>query len=174
LNGAHRLSAPQKLKDTHLLDGFDCGKDALNRWLRTHALANQKADYTQVMVVTHEDRVVGFYGLSMSSVHRDNLPKKIKAHPAPKDIPCLLLGQLAVDARWRGQGIGVGLLKDALTRAVSVADQAGMRAVVVNALDTEAAEFWAAVGFTAARGDPQTFFKSIDDIRLTLAASITG
>jgi hypothetical protein len=62
-------------------------------------------------------------------------PKKIKPHQAPKDIPCLLLGQLAVDALWHGQGIGAGLVKDALTREISVAGQAGMRAVVFNALD---------------------------------------
>lgn len=174
MNVAAGLSAPQKLNDAHVLVGFDCGKEALNHWLRTHALANQKADYTQVMVVANGIDVVGFYGLSMSSVHRDDVPKKIKPHPAPKDIPCLLLGQLAVDARWRGKGVGAGLLKDALIRAISIADQAGMRAVVVNALDEDAGKYWASVGFSAAKGDPQTFFRSIDDIRATLAASMDG
>lgn len=173
MNAAVTLSAPQKLTDAHVLDGFNCGKEALNRWLRTHALANQKANYTQVMVVTKGADVVGFYGLSMSSVHRDDVPKKIKPHPAPKDIPCLLLGQLAVDLRCQGQGIGAGLLKDALTRGVNIAGQAGMRAVVVNALDEDARKYWASVGFIPSKGDPQTFFRSIDDIQTTLAASMT-
>lgn len=172
MNVAAGLSPPQKLNETHVLAGFDCGKEALNQWLRVHALANQKADYTRVMVVTSGSDVVGFYGLSMSSVHRDHVPKKIKQHPAPKDIPCLLLGQLAVDMRWLKKGIGAGLLKDALIRAVGIADQAGMRAVVVNALNEDAGKFWAGVGFIAAKGDPQTFFRSIEDIRATLAASL--
>ena len=172
MNVAARLSPPQKLNETHVLTGFDCGKEALNQWLRVHALANQKADYTQVMVVTSGADVVGFYGLSMSSVHRDDAPKKIKPHPAPRDIPCLLLGQFAVDTRWSGKGIGAGLLKDALTRAIRIADQAGMRALVVNAVDEEAGKFWASKGFIAAKGDPQTLFRSIEDIRATLAASL--
>lgn len=174
MNVAAGLSQPQKLNETHVLAGFDCGKEALNRWLRVHALANQKSDYTQVMVVTNGADVVGFYGLSMSSVHRDDVPKKIKPHPAPRDIPCLLLGQLAVDSRWGGKGIGSGLLKDALIRAIGIADHAGMRAVVVNALDEEAGKFWAGMGFIAAKGDPQTFFRSIEDIRATLAEAMAG
>lgn len=168
------LSQPQKLNEAHGLIGFDCGKEALNRWLRDHALANQKANYTQVMVITCGANVVGFYGLAMSSVHRNDAPRKIKPHPAPRDIPCLLLGQLAVDKRWRGKGIGLGLLKDALTRAVHVADQAGMRAVMVNALDEDAGGFWASMGFIAAAGDPQTWFRSIEDIRASLAAALGG
>jgi GNAT superfamily N-acetyltransferase len=172
LTAAQRLSAPQRLKENHVLDGFDCGKDALNHWLRSHAMANQKADYTKVMVVSCGMAVIGYYGLSMSSVHRDEVPKKIKQHPAPVDIPCLLIGQLAVDHRWRGQGVGVGLLKDALIRAVDVADKAGTRAIVVNALDDEAGEFWLKMGFLPAKGDSQTFFRKIEDVRATLAAAI--
>ena len=172
MNGAVGLSAPQNLNDTHVLGGFDCGKEALNHWLRTYALANQKANYTKVMVVTHGLDVVGFYGLSMSSVHRDDVPKQVKSHPAPQDIPCLLLGQLAVDTRWRQQGVAAGLVKDALTRAVNAADQVGSRAIVVNALDEEAGKFWLAMGFITSKADPQTFFRSMDDVRATLAAAM--
>ena len=172
MNGAVGLSAPQNLNDTHVLDGFDCGKEALNHWLRTYALANQKTNYTKVMVVTQGLDVVGFYGLSMSSVHRDDVPKRIKSHPAPQDIPCLLLGQLAVDTRWHRQGVAAGLVKDALTRAINAADQVGSRAVVVNALGEEAGKFWLAMGFITSKADPQTFSRSMDDVRATLAAAM--
>lgn len=166
------LSAPHRLTGAHDLGGFDCGKRVLNKWLFEHAHANQKADYTQVMVVTHDVTVVGFYGLSMSSVSRNDVPRKIKSHPAPRQIPCLLLGQLAVDKRWRGNGIGRGLLKDALMRAVRLAGDVGTRAVVVNALDEEAARFWASVGFIVSSTEPQTFFRSMQDIRATLARAL--
>lgn len=165
---AGELSPPQILNETHVLDGFDCGKEALNIWLREHALANQKADYTKVMVVTTGANVVGFYGLAISSVHREDAPKKIRPQPAPKEIPCLLLGQLAVDKRWHGKGIGLGLLKDALIRAARIAEEAGMRAVVVNALDEDAGKFWTSVGFIASKKDSQTYFRSIADIRAAL------
>lgn len=169
MNTAAWLSSPQQLNEVHTLAGFDCGKEALNRWLRVRALANQKAEYKKVMVVANGVDVIGFYGLSLSSVHRDDAAKKVRPHPAPKDIPCLLLGQLAVDIRWGNKGIGSALLKDALIRAVNIADQAGMRAVVVNALDEDAGKFWIGKGFIGTQKDPQTFFRSIQDIRATLA-----
>ncbi len=162
------------MNEAHVLDQFDCGKQALNRRLRTHALANQKADYTKVMVVVHDQQVVGYYGLSLSSVQREGIPKKLCSYPAPSPIPCLLLGQLAVDRRWHGKGIGIALLRDALIRAVKIAENAGTRAVVVHALDEAAGQFWTKVGFLATPHDSQTFFRTIGDIRATLAASLTS
>lgn len=167
-----RLTTPQTLNDGHVLDRFDCGREAMNHWLRTHALANQKADYTKVMVVAHDREVVGYYGLSLSSVQREDVPKKLRSHPAPNPIPCLLLGQLAVHRQWHGKGIGTALLKDALIRAVKIAENAGTRAVVVNALDETAGQFWTRVGFLATSHDPQTLFRKMADIRTTLAASL--
>lgn len=172
LNVALGLSPPQKLQPIHILDGFDCGKEALNAWLQDHALKNQNDGYTQVMVVVDGLNVVAFYALAMSSVQREHVPRRIKAHPAPKEIPCVLLGQFAVDTRWCGKGIGRGLLKDALIRAVRMADEIGTRAVVVNALDEGAGKFWAQMGFIALRNDSQTYFRSIQDIRATLAVAV--
>jgi predicted N-acetyltransferase YhbS len=172
LSRVAKLGTPQALNDGHVLDQFDSGREALNQWLRTRALANQKADYTRVIVVTHLQEVVGYYGLSLSSVQRGDLPRKLRSHPAPNPIPCLLLGQLAVDRRWQGKGIGIALLKDALIRAVKIAEHAGTRAVVVNALDEAAAQFWTRVGFLATPHDSQTFFRTIADIRASLAASL--
>lgn len=162
------LSTPHPLHGNDDLAGFDCGKPALNRWLQLRARANQHADYTKVIVVTNELSVVGYYGLSLSSVLRDDVPRQVKKHPAPTEIPCLLLGQLAVDVRWKGHGIGIGLLRDALIRAVNIAEHAGTRAVVVNALDADAAAFWVQAGFIAAAADPSTYFRTIADIRATL------
>ncbi|MHB1273759.1 MAG: GNAT family N-acetyltransferase [Rhodanobacter sp.] len=166
------LSAPQRLNEQHVLADFDCGKAALNTWLQSHAWTNQQADYTKVMVVASGKSVVGYYGLSLSSVHRDDVPRQVRKHPAPKDIPCLLLGQLAVDHRWKGRGIGGALLRDALIRALTIAGHAGTRAVVVNALDDDACRFWAGVGFLSVPKDPSTFYRRIEDIRATLGAAM--
>lgn len=162
------LSAPHPLRGDDDLAGFDCGKPALNRWLRSRARANQHADYTQVIVVTNELSVVGYYGLSLSSVHRGDAPRRVSQHPASREIPCLLLGQLAVDVRWKGHGIGTGLLRDALIRALTVAEHVGTRAVVVNALDSDAAAFWKHAGFIAVAKNPSSWFRTIADIRATL------
>ncbi|WP_456095270.1 GNAT family N-acetyltransferase [Paramagnetospirillum caucaseum] len=79
-------------------------------------------------------------------------------------MPCLLLGQLATDQGWAGQGIGTGLLAHALIRCVQAARLIGGWALVVNALDPDAAAFWERRGFLPSKDDPLVLFRSIADI----------
>ncbi|RWQ62562.1 GNAT family N-acetyltransferase, partial [Mesorhizobium sp.] len=83
--------------------------------------------------------------------------------------PCLLIGQLAVDHRYAGQGVGSGLVKDALHRCVAGADIVGGRAVVVRAIDAEAERYWQSWGFIPARDNPSVLMRSIQDVSLWLA-----
>jgi GNAT superfamily N-acetyltransferase len=84
-------------------------------------------------------------------------------------VPCLLLAQLATDLRWAGQGIGTGLVKHALERCVRAAALIGGRALMVNAIDRQAAEFWRRRGFIPSKDDPLVLFRSIGDIAASLA-----
>jgi predicted N-acetyltransferase YhbS len=86
-------------------------------------------------------------------------------------VPCLLLGQFATDADWAGQGVGTSLLRHALVRSVLGARLIGGRAVIVHALDAEAADFWRRRGFLPSKDDPLTLFRSIVDIVASLAAA---
>jgi GNAT superfamily N-acetyltransferase len=86
----------------------------------------------------------------------------------------LLLGQLATDLRWAGKGIGTGLLKHALERCVAAAELIGGRALVVNAVDDEAAAFWRRRGFISSKDDPFLLFRSIADIAASLAEGAGG
>ena len=81
----------------------------------------------------------------------------------------MLLGQLAIDTRWAGLGIGTGLVKHALQRCVQAASLIGGRALMVNAVDREAAEFWRRRGFEPCRDDPLILLRSISDIAASLA-----
>ncbi|HEX3504915.1 MAG TPA: GNAT family N-acetyltransferase [Xanthobacteraceae bacterium] len=83
-------------------------------------------------------------------------------------MPCLLLGQLATDQNWIGKGIGTGLLKHALQRCVTAAGLIGGRALIVNAVDAEAAAFWQRRGFIPTKDDPLVLFRSIADIAASL------
>ena len=165
------LSAPERLTDQHDLSAFACGKPALDRWLQTRALNNQQKGFTAVMVVHDAGRVVGYYGLAPTAVIPAGLPRAIRTGQPPDPVPCLLLGQLATDANWAGQGVGSGLLKHALQRCVAAADLVGGRALVVNALDEDAAAFWGRRGFLASKDDPFRLFRSIADIAASLAAA---
>lgn len=163
------LSAPEPLTAAHDLSQFSCGKPVLDHWLKTRALSNQQKGFTAVLVVHEAGRVVGYYGLAPTAVVPAVLPRSIRTGQPPDPVPCLLLGQLATDTGWAGQGIGTGLVKHALQRCVQAATLIGGRALMVNAVDGEAAEFWRRRGFLPSKDDPLVLLRSIADI----AASFT-
>jgi GNAT superfamily N-acetyltransferase len=163
------ISAPELLNDAHDLSQFSCGKPSLDNWLRTRALSNQAKGFTAVMVVQDALRVVGYYGLAPTAVVPANLPRSIRTGQSPDPLPCLLLGQLATDHRVQGLGIGTGLLRHALQRCVEGAALVGGRALIVNAIDEEAAAFWRRRGFLPSRDDPMILARTIRDIAASLS-----
>jgi len=165
------LSRPESLSAEHDVEPFSCGRPALDVWLKTRALSNQEKGFTVVMAVHEAGRVVGYYGLAPTAVLATTVPRSIRTGQPPSPIPCLLLGQLAVDRAWAGQGVGTALLAHALQRCVVGARLIGSRAVVVNALDDEAARFWAGRGFVASKDDALVLFRSIADIATSLKAA---
>lgn len=162
------ISSPELLTAVHNVSEFSCGKSSLDRWLKTRALSNQEKGFTAVLVVHEANRVIGYYGLAPTAVVPSTLPRSIRTGQPPDPIPCLLLGQLATDQNWIGKGVGTGLLKHALQRCVAAARLVGGRALLVNAVDVEAANFWKRRGFIASKDDPLLLLRSIADI----AASI--
>ena len=163
------LSGIELLSDAHRLDGFDCGKPALDHWLANFARSNQSRGFTRVLVVHDDGQVVGYYGLAPSVIEPNAAPRAIRTGRPPDPIPCLLIGQLAVDRRHAGRGIGSALVRDALQRCANGADIVGGRAVVVRAIDTEAEAYWQGWGFIPARDNPSVLMRSVDDIRAWLA-----
>ena len=163
------ISAPEPLTAAHDVSEFSCGKPTLDHWLRTRALSNQEKGFTAVLVVHEVGHVVGYYGLAPTAVVPNVLSRSIRTGQPPDPVPCLLLGQLAADINWAGRGIGTGLLKHALERCVHAASLVGGRALMVNAVDDEAAAFWRRRGFLPSRDDPLVLFRSITDIAVSLA-----
>lgn len=168
------LSQPVLLTADHDVAPFSCGKPALDAWLKTRALWNQQKGFTAVMVVHEAGRVVGYYGLAPTAVLPATMPRPVRTGQPPNPVPCLLLGQLATDQGWAGRGIGTALLSHALQRCVVGARLIGGRAVIVHALDDEAAAFWTRRGFLPSKGDPFVLFRSIPDIAASLQAAGTA
>jgi GNAT superfamily N-acetyltransferase len=165
------LSPPEAITPQHDVSLFSCGKPALDRWLKTRALSNHERGFTVVMVVHDDGHVVGYYGMAPTAVAPASLPRSVRTGQPPSPVPCLLLGQLATDHRFTGRGIGTGLLRDALIRAVAGAHLIGGRALVVHAIDKDAANFWRRRGFVASKDNPLVLFCSIADVAASLRAA---
>jgi GNAT superfamily N-acetyltransferase len=158
------LSAPEPIEARHEVGAFSCGKPALDNWLKTRAFANQRNGFAAVMVVHEKNRVGGFYALAPTAILPASMPRSLRTGQPPNPVPCLLLGQLATDLKWAGRGVGTALLADALRRSVRAADLVGGRALVVKAIDVEAAEFWRRRGFQPSRDDEMILFRALADI----------
>ena len=134
----------EKLRRDHVLEGFDCGKEPLNRFLVRNALQSQQASGSQTYVALAADRVIGYHTLVVGEVAPALVPERVKKGLGAHAVPIMLLARLAVSEDWKGRGIGSALLKDALLRTVQAGDIAGIRAFAVHAKDSEARDFTAA------------------------------
>src|SRR5438874_7697895 len=139
----------EKLRRDHLVDLFDCGQEALNRFLVRYAFQNQQAESSQTYVALVGDEVVGFYTLVVAQVEYDDAPQRLGKGLAKHPIPLMLLARLAVATSWQGKGLGTGLLKDARPRMLHAADTARIRALAVHA-EVVARAFYAPFGLVEA------------------------
>ncbi|WP_117196092.1 GNAT family N-acetyltransferase [Rhizobium terrae] len=160
------------LSDRHRLEGFTCGKPSLDAWLVKFSRNNQQHGFTRVFVICDGDVVVGYYGLAPTVIAPNQTTRKIRTGMPPDPIPCLLIGQLAVDLNYGGRGIGTALVKDAFQRCVAGANLVGGRAVVVRAVDEEAERYWQSWDFTPAKDNPSVLVRSLSDIRGWLELSV--
>jgi GNAT superfamily N-acetyltransferase len=140
----------EKLAKTHDLARFDCGNEALNRWLQRFAWTNVQNDSARVYVAHRRDQVVvGYYALTAGSVSRADAPERIARGLAAHPIGVVVLGRLGVDLTQQGKGLGKALLQDALLRIEQAADLVGVRAVMVQASDEAARAFYLILEFSA-------------------------
>lgn len=151
-----KLSSPQPLSAEDRLEDFACGETSLDDWLRRRALINQTTGASRTFVVTDESgQVLAYYALAAGAVSHQESPGAIRRN-MPDPVPVMVLARLAVDQRLQGQQVGGALLKDALQRAVSVAQNIGVRALLVHALNDRARQFYAHYGFVPSPANPMT------------------
>jgi len=157
-----RLAAPQPLTAEHVLQGFDCGEPSLDDWLRRRALVNHLSGASRTFVVADLDGVVlGYYALAAGAVAHQAATGAVRRN-MPDPIPVMVLARLAVDRRAQGMQLGGALLQDAVARAVAVAHNAGVRAVLVHALHEGAKRFYEHYGFQASPQHPLTLMLRLD------------
>jgi len=155
----------EKLQRGHDLDTFDCGREALNRFLIRYAFQNQQAGASQTYVALADEEIAGYYTLVVGHVEYNDAPARLTKGLARYPVPIMLLARLAVATSWQGKGLGSGLLKDAMLRTLQAADIAGIRAFAVHAKDGEAKSFYERFDFIVSPSDPYHLFRLLKDIR---------
>lgn len=104
----------------------------------------------------------------MGEVAYEQAAERLKKGLARHSVPVMVLARLAIATGQQGQGLGAGLLKDALLRTLQAADIAGIRGFVVHAKDDEARAFYERYDFAPSPSDPYHLFILLKDVRASL------
>ncbi len=159
------LRGPEPLGPQHRLEGFDCGKPALNDWLLRHARQAQGSGSAKTFVVVDDDRVAGYFSLTVGQIDTLDAPERIRKGMGQYPLPVVILARLAVSTTDQGRGVGIGLLQEAIRRTMLIAEHAGIRAMLTNPIDEDTTRFYTRFGFIASPLREQQLLLLLKDAR---------
>jgi GNAT superfamily N-acetyltransferase len=163
--------APGALDSSHRLDLFDCGKPALNEWLKRHALQAQGSGSAKTFVIAEQEHIAGYFSLTVGHIDALDASERVRKGMGTYPIPVVLLARLAVSLQDQRRGFGVGLLQEAVRRTLVIAEQAGVRALLTHPIDEEAARFYQRFGFESSPVREQQLLLLMKDARRLLLPS---
>jgi len=169
---AASFQAPEPLAPRHHISQFFNGvHPSLDQWLRQRARSSEGLSArTYVLCTTAEpDRVVGYFSISAAIEQRSALPSAKLRRGMPEQVPLLLIGRIAVDAQYKGRGVGSALLVDALQRCLAASEIPGVRGVVAHAIDDTAVDFYERHGFIRSPLGERVMLMPIETVRALVA-----
>jgi len=150
---------------------FNCGKEMLDNYFHSQASQDVKRKLCVVFAMFEDTTVKGYYTLSNASISAEMMPEIVKKK-MPKSyetLPVTLLGRLAIDTKFKGQGLGGIILLDALKRSYEIASQSlGSIGVVVDPLDPDAVAIYGKFGFILLPDSGKMFLPMADIAKLGL------
>ncbi|MDZ7759579.1 MAG: GNAT family N-acetyltransferase [Desulfovermiculus sp.] len=153
-------------KKKHIRKSFFCGIPALDTYLKERA----SQDLQRYIAVTYvlcddESTIAGFYSLSSTSIDTGILPEDVvRKLPKYPHLPATLIGRLAVDQRYQGQGLGEYLLMDALHRSYQQSHRIAATAVIVDLKNKDARSFYGKYGFITLPDQPERMFITMSTV----------
>lgn len=156
------------LRPHHDRRGFICGKEALDRYFQQQITQDARRRLATPFVMVMPDSAIGgFYTLSSTALRLRDLPQDVARRlPRYPLLPATLIGRLAIDRRYHGQGFGSFLFLDALSRCSR--SEVAAFAVIVEALDDEARAFYLHHSFLPLPDSPYRLFRRMSDIETLL------
>ncbi|MDT8843987.1 GNAT family N-acetyltransferase [Paraburkholderia fungorum] len=149
---------------------FRSGVEPLDRYFHQQVSQDARRCVSSCFVALDGDRIAGYYTLASASVALSGLPAELgRKLPRYPSVPAVRMGRLAVDADYRGRGLGAALLADALARVIRA--EIAAWALVVDAKDEGAAAFYRHHGFVAFADMPLTLFLPIASARAAFGAA---
>jgi GNAT superfamily N-acetyltransferase len=146
---------------------FGCGEDSLNQYLNRYANQDVRRRVNRVFVASQPDKprlMIWCYSLSVGSLSASDLPEQFR-HRLPRyPVPIALLGRLVVAKSHQGKGLGAILIADALQRIALANQVMAVYAVVVEALNNQAAEFYQQFGFIPLPSQPLKLFLPMESM----------
>jgi len=143
----------EAITSRHDRAAFDCGHPFLNTYLAQFARQNDRKGLARAFVLVPQpagNPVLGYYTLMSGAVAFDHMPPSLRQGLPKYPIPVARIGELAVDQRQRGKGLGSGLLLDAIARITRASRQVvAVWAIIVDPMDQQAATFYQHHGFQA-------------------------
>jgi GNAT superfamily N-acetyltransferase len=163
----------EPLSEHHDRRTFSCGEAELDDYFRRRAGQDERRNVARVFVAVSDDiGVAGFYSLSTCAINPGQLPEQIaRKLPHYDTIPAALIGRLARDLPARGQGVGELLVADAIKRVLRVDRSMAIWAILVDAKNRRAADFYQRIGFTAFPSRPSRLFLPTATARKAATAS---
>jgi len=153
---------------------FDCGDEALNRFLRQHARQSHDQGGAKTFLAVDETdgaSILGFYSLSPASVAYQRTPAVIKRGLGGYEVPVFRLGRLAVDRGVQGRGLGGQLLMAAGRRCLRVAAEVGGVALLIDAKDQRVARWYAGYGAVPLQDSPESLLLPLRTVQAALMAA---
>jgi len=161
----------EKITTEHDKKSFDCGVQPLNNYLKTISGQHEKKHLARTFVLSDGEvpsKIIGFYTLAMMSIDQSSLPPEMVKKLPKGNLNCSLLGRLAIDIQYQGQGHGEFLLIDAIRNSYIASLSVPTPMLVVDAKDDKAKEFYEKYGFIAFPDEPYRLFLTMKDSELLL------
>jgi len=161
----------ESLATSHVRSSFDSGIEGINRYFREQVTQDIRRRVTNCFVALDAGGIVaGYYTFAAASLPVTELsPDEVKRLPRYPVLPAGLIGRLAVDQRFKGQGLGGALIVDAIQRAMRA--EPAIFAQIVDAKDDTALNFYRHFGFRQLISRPMSLFLPVTDAAHRLNSS---
>jgi ribosomal protein S18 acetylase RimI-like enzyme len=153
----------------HDRSSFSCGVEALDRYLQERATQDIRRRVSNCFVALGSaGGITAYYTFAATGIPLTDLtPAVTRRLPRYPTVPAALIGRLAVDQRFRGQGPGAALIVDAIARAMRA--EPAIFALVVDAKDHTALRFYQHLGFQRFISHPMRLYLSVTEAARRLA-----